>query len=112
MRKVLILRETNLRYQGSEVQILSPRRSDYFNPKLLKLLVQNRWCTIGKFENRLLGPTNTRLLPSSQAALRPPGPLRTGREGFPSSSSSPSNATLVESGFETGKTRAMKPVRA
>src|SRR6266576_717546 len=35
-----------------------------------------------------------RLLPSSQAALRPPGPLRTGREGYPSPSSSPSNASF------------------
>jgi hypothetical protein len=34
------------------------------------------------------------LLPSSQAAWRPPGPLRTGREAFPSPSSSPSNASL------------------
>jgi hypothetical protein len=33
------------------------------------------------------------LLPSSQATLPPPGPLRTGREGFPSPSSSPSNAS-------------------
>ena len=48
-------------------------------------------------------------LPSSQAALRPPGPLRTGREGFPSPSSSPSNASLLETRFRNGKTLTMNP---
>src|SRR6266404_2201484 len=43
-------------------------------------------------------------IPSSQAALRPPGPLRTGREGFPSPSSSPSNASSKETRFRNGKT--------
>jgi len=52
------------------------------------------------------------LLPSSQAALRPPGPLRTGREGFPSPSSSPSNASLEETRFRNGKTLTMNPVMA
>src|SRR5438132_6264718 len=52
------------------------------------------------------------LLPSSQAALRPPGPLRTGREGFPSPSSSPSNASLGETRFRNGKTLTVNPVMA
>jgi len=52
------------------------------------------------------------LLPSSQAALRPPGPLRTGREGFPSPSSSPSNASLEETRFRNEKTLTMNPVMA
>jgi hypothetical protein len=52
------------------------------------------------------------LLPSSQAALRPPGPLRTGREGFPSPSSSPSNASLGETRFRNRKTLTMNPVMA
>jgi SAM-dependent methyltransferase len=51
-------------------------------------------------------------LPSSQAALRPPGPLRTGRESFPSPSSSPSNASLEETRFRNGKTLTMNPVMA
>jgi hypothetical protein len=42
------------------------------------------------------------LLPSSQAALRPPGPIRTGREGFPSHSSSPPNASVEETRFRNG----------
>src|SRR5260370_19841607 len=41
-------------------------------------------------------PCGAELLPSSRAALQPPGPLRTGREGFPSPSPSPSNASLKE----------------
>src|ERR1700756_2569234 len=49
------------------------------------------------------------LVPSSQAALRPPGPLRTGREGFPSPSSSPSNASGEETRFRNGKTLTMNP---
>jgi hypothetical protein len=53
-----------------------------------------------------------RFLPSSQAALPPPGPLRTGREGFPSPSSSPSNASLGETRFRNGKTLTMNPVMA
>jgi hypothetical protein len=53
-----------------------------------------------------------RLLPSSQAALRPPGPLRTGREGFPSPSSSPSNASLEQTRFRNEKTLTMNPVMA
>src|SRR5207244_13353638 len=52
------------------------------------------------------------VLPSSQAALRPPGPLRTGREGLPSPSSSPSNASLEETRFRNGKTLTMDPVMA
>src|SRR5882762_3420054 len=52
------------------------------------------------------------LLPSSRAALRPPGPLRTGREGFPSPSSSPSNASGKETRFRNGKTLTMNPVMA
>ena len=51
-------------------------------------------------------------LPSSRAALRPPGPLRTGREGLPSPSSSPSNASLGETRFRNGKTLTMNPVMA
>ena len=51
-------------------------------------------------------------VPSSQAALRPPGPLRTGRESFPSPSSSPSNASLKETRFRNGKTLTMNPVMA
>ena len=51
-------------------------------------------------------------LPSSQAALRPPGPLRTGREGFPSPSSSPSNASGEETRFRNKKTLTMNPVMA
>jgi hypothetical protein len=51
-------------------------------------------------------------LPSSQAALRPPGPLRTGRESFPSPSSSPSNASLEEKRFRNGKALTMYPVMA
>ena len=51
-------------------------------------------------------------LPSGQAALRPPGPLRTGREGFPSPSSSPSNASGEETRFRNGKTLTMNPVMA
>src|SRR6266576_4644606 len=50
--------------------------------------------------------------PSSQAALRPPGPLRTGRESFPSPSSSHSNASLEETRFRNGKTLTMNPVMA
>ena len=50
--------------------------------------------------------------PSSQAALRPPGPLRTGRESFPSPSSSPSNASLEETRFRNGETLTMNPVVA
>src|SRR5260370_42221971 len=53
-----------------------------------------------------------RFLPSSQAALGPAGPLRTGREGFPSPSSSPSNASLEETRFRNGKTLTMNPVMA
>jgi hypothetical protein len=52
------------------------------------------------------------LLPSSRTALQPPGPLRTGREGFPSPSSSPSNASLKETRFRNGKTLTMNPVMA
>ena len=51
-------------------------------------------------------------LPSSQATLRPPGPLRTGRESFLSPSSSPSNASLEETRFRNGKTLTMNPVMA
>jgi hypothetical protein len=51
-------------------------------------------------------------LPSSQAALRPPGLLRTGREGFPSPSSSPSNASVEETRLQNGKTLTMDPVMA
>src|SRR3984893_4996695 len=51
-------------------------------------------------------------LPSSQAALRPPGPLRTELEGFPSPSASPSNASLEETRFRNGKTLTMNPVMA
>jgi hypothetical protein len=40
------------------------------------------------------------------------GPLRTGREGFPSPSSSPSNASLEETRFRNGKTLTMNPVMA
>ena len=50
--------------------------------------------------------------PSSQAASRPPGPLRTGRESFPSPSSSPSNASVKETRFRNGKTLTMYPVMA
>ena len=50
--------------------------------------------------------------PSSQAALLPPGPLRTGRESFPSPSSSPSNASLKETRFRNGKTLTVNPVMA
>ena len=52
------------------------------------------------------------LLPSGQAALRPPGPLRTGREGFPSPSSSPSNASVEETRLRNGKTLTVDPVMA
>jgi signal transduction histidine kinase len=55
---------------------------------------------------------NPRSLPSSQAALRPPGPLRTGREGFPSPSSSPSNASLEETRFRNGKTLTIEAQEA
>ncbi len=58
-----------------------------------------------------VNPTAT-LLPSSQAALRPPGPLRTGRESFPSPSSSPSNVSIRETRFRNGKTLTMNPVMA
>src|SRR5215831_9915920 len=51
-------------------------------------------------------------LPSSQAASRLPGPLRTGRESFPSSGSSPSNASCEETRFRYVKTLAMNPVMA
>src|SRR5260370_28438323 len=49
--------------------------------------------------------TGLQLLPSSQAVLRPPGPLRTGRESFPSPSSSPSNASVEETRLRNGKTQ-------
>jgi hypothetical protein len=52
------------------------------------------------------------VLPSSQAASRLPGPLRTGRESFPSSGSSPSNASCEETRFRYVKTLAMNPVMA
>ena len=52
------------------------------------------------------------VLPSSQAALRLPGPLRTGRESFPSSGSSPSNASQRETRFRYGHTLTMNPVMA
>ena len=42
---------------------------------------------------RAVASLSSGLLPSSQATLRPPGPLRTGRESFLSPSSSPSNAS-------------------
>jgi hypothetical protein len=64
----------------------------------------------GYLELSLVNPTAP--LPSSQAALRPPGPLRTGREGFPSPSSSPSNASLEETRFRNEKTLTMNPVMA
>jgi hypothetical protein len=51
-------------------------------------------------------------LSSSRAALRPPGPLRTGRESFPSPSSSPSNASLKETRFRNEKTLTMNLVMA
>jgi hypothetical protein len=52
------------------------------------------------------------VLPSSQAASRLPGPLRTGRESFPSSGSSPSNASLKETRFRYVETLARNPVMA
>ncbi len=41
----------------SQVQILYPRPSTRFDPKPLKLPVQNSLGSAEKFENRLLGPT-------------------------------------------------------
>ena len=41
-----------------------------------------------------------------------PGPLRTGRDSFPSSGSSTSNASLRETRFGYRKTEAMNPVMA
>jgi len=48
----------------------------------------------------------------ARAALRPPGPLRTGREGFPSPSSSPSNASLEETRFRNEKDAEDEPGHA
>jgi hypothetical protein len=49
-----------------------------------------------------VSPHTTNCLgPSSQAALRLPGPLRTGRESVLSSGSSPSNAPKGRRGFDT-----------
>ena len=50
--------------------------------------------------------------PSGRAASRLPSPLRTGRDSFPSPSSSPSNASIEETRFRDGKTLAMNPVMA
>jgi hypothetical protein len=65
----------------------------------------------GSSKVQVLVPSIT-CLPSSQAALRLPGPLRTGRESFPSSGSSPSNASQRETRFRYGHTLTMNPVMA
>ena len=57
-------------------------------------------------------PHHQCLGPSSQAASRLPGPLRTGLESFPSSGSSHSNASLEETRFRYDKTLTMNPVMA
>jgi hypothetical protein len=48
----------------------------------------------------------------SQAPLLGPGPLRTGRDGFPSSGSSTSDAPVGETRLGNRKTQAMNPVMA
>jgi hypothetical protein len=60
------------------------------------------------------GPLRTgrERLPSSQAALRPPSPLRTVRESFQSHSSGPANASLEETRFRYGNTLAVNHVVA
>jgi hypothetical protein len=50
--------------------------------------------------------------PSSRPPLLGASPLRTGRESFPSSGSSPSNASFRETRFRYGKMLAMNPVVA
>jgi hypothetical protein len=50
--------------------------------------------------------------PSSRATLRPPSPLRTGHESFPSPSSSPSNASSRETRFRYSNTLVVNPVMA
>src|SRR6266478_93580 len=57
-------------------------------------------------------PRKETQLPSSRATLRPPSPLRTGRESFPSPSSSPSNASSAETRFRYSNTLVMNPVMA
>ena len=52
---------------------------------------------------------NVNLLQRNKLALRLPGPPRTGREGFPSPSSTP---LLAETRFRNGKTLTMNPVMA
>jgi len=52
------------------------------------------------------------LTPSSRTPLLGPGPLRTGRETFASSGSSPSNASFRETRFRYGKMLAVNPVVA
>jgi len=75
--------------------------------------IGNQCCSVEKALRAGLSANRTlRLLPSSRAALRPPGPLRTGRESFPSPSSSPSNASLKETRFRNGNTLTMNPVMA
>ena len=51
-------------------------------------------------------------LPSSRPPLLGASPLRTGRESFPSSGSSPSNASFRETRFRYGKMLAMNPIVA
>src|ERR1700730_3559728 len=50
--------------------------------------------------------------PSSQPPLLGAGPLRTGRDSFPSSGSGPSNASFRETRFRYGNMLAMNPVVA
>lgn len=49
---------------------------------------------------------------SSRTPLLRPGPLRTGRDSFPSSGSSASNASLEETQLGYRKSEAMNPVMA
>src|ERR1039457_6373825 len=65
------------------------------------------------------GPDATREAPAGiavginwQLARARPGRLRTGRDGFPSSGSSTSNASLRETRFGYRKTQAVNPVMA
>jgi len=50
--------------------------------------------------------------PSSRTPSLGPGPLRTGRDSFPSSGSSTSNACLRVTRFGNGKMQVMNPVMA
>jgi hypothetical protein len=68
----------------------------------------------GKFTRRVGSRTNglRRRQPSSQTPLLGPGPLRTGRETFASSGSSPSNASFRETRLRYGKMLAVNRVMA